>query len=101
MQNQIAFICFFLIIAPIASVLAAEDICYEEIFSPLRAWAEAKELRMLSYLLSCAPCMTHWTMAFLTIIFWHDWNRIAFCNGFLCAFLCWAAGTWIAIKAWL
>jgi hypothetical protein len=102
MIGSIFFLMFFMLTVPIAAARLAEDIVEEEIGEPLRAWVEAiYPGSMFAYLVNCSVCMSHWTAGFLTLLCWNQWSQFEFCNGWIVAFICWAAATHIAVRHWL
>lgn len=98
---DIAFLIFFLGIAPPAGALLANDIVEEEAGAWLRAWVEARMPAQWAYLFNCPVCMSHWTMAAFTLLATPMWAQFTFCPGWLAAVLCWGAATRVAIRYWL
>lgn len=100
--GSIFLILFFLLVAPAAAALLAEDVAQQEVFAPIRAWIEAHYPGgLLAYLINCTHCLSHWTMAALTLLFLRQWALLPYDAGFPVAVICWAAGTKLATRWWL
>jgi hypothetical protein len=99
--NALFLIMLFFLAAPPAAALLAEDIATEEIFARPRAWIEAHYPGgVLSYLVNCPACLSHWTMAAIVVLGTYQWLLIPYFAGLPVAFICWAAGTRLA-RRWL
>ena len=101
LTSSILLLLFFFLAAPIGAALLAEDVAHEELFARPRAWIEAHYPGgMLTYLVNCPRCLSHWTMALLTILGFHQWSLLPYEAGVPAAILSWAAGTRLA-QHWL